>query len=207
MKIVVVDYGMGNLRSVSKALEHVAPEAEVRVTADPEAIRAADRVVVPGQGALPDCMRRLGESGARAAVLEALRSKPYLGICLGLQMLFEHGEEGDTPALAVLAGEVPRFAPSLQGRGLKIPHMGWNEAIQARPHALWTGIADRSRFYFVHSYYPAPSDAGVTAARAVYGAPFTCAIARDNIFAVQFHPEKSQAAGLQLLSNFVRWRP
>jgi len=203
VKIVVVDYGMGNLRSVSKALEHVAPEAEVRVTADPEAIRAADRVVVPGQGALPDCMRRLGESDARAAVLEALRRKPYLGICLGLQMLFEHGEEGDTPALAVLAGDVPRFTM----RGLKIPHMGWNEAIQARPHALWTGIADRSRFYFVHSYYPAPRDASVIAARCVYGAPFTCAVARDNIFAVQFHPEKSQAAGLQLLSNFVRWRP
>jgi glutamine amidotransferase len=206
-KIAVVDYGMGNLRSVSKALEHVAPEAEVRVTADPQAIRGADRVVVPGQGALPDCMRRLAESGAREAVLEALRAKPYLGICLGLQMLFEHGEEGNTPGLAVLAGEVPRFAPPFQGRGLKIPHMGWNEVIQERAHALWAGIPDRSRFYFVHSYYPAPSGASVVAARCIYGTPFTCAVARDNIFAVQFHPEKSQTAGLQLLSNFVRWRP
>ena len=199
----MVDYGMGNLRSVSKALEHVAPEAEVRITAEPAAIRAAERVVVPGQGALPDCMRRLSEGGARQAVLEAIGAKPYLGICLGLQMLFERGEEGDTPGLGVLRGNVPRFAAG----GLKIPHMGWNEVIQERPHALWAGIPDRSRFYFVHSYYPAPADARVIAARCVYGAPFTCAIARDNIFAVQFHPEKSQAAGLQLLSNFVRWRP
>ena len=199
----MVDYGMGNLRSVSKALEHVAPGAEVRVTGDPEAIRAAERVVVPGQGALPDCMRNLGASGAREAVLEALEEKPYLGICLGLQMLFEHGDEGDTPGFGVLRGNVPRFAPA----GLKIPHMGWNEVLQDRPHALWDGIADRSRFYFVHSYYPAPADAAVSAARCMYGAPFTCAIARDNIFAVQFHPEKSQAAGLHLLSNFVRWRP
>lgn len=198
---------MGNLRSVSKALEHVAPAAEVRVTADPEAIRAAERVVVPGQGALPDCMRSLGKSGAREAVLEALAEKPYLGICLGLQMLFEHGEEGDTPGFGVLHGNVPRFAREFRGRGLKIPHMGWNEVLQEKPHALWAGIADRSRFYFVHSYYPAPSDAAVAAASCVYGAPFTCAIARDNIFAVQFHPEKSQTAGLQLLSNFVRWRP
>jgi imidazole glycerol-phosphate synthase subunit HisH len=203
LKIAVVDYGMGNLRSVSKALEHVAPGAEVRVTGDPEAIRGAERVVVPGQGALPDCMRSLGESGAREAVLEALQDKPYLGICLGLQMLFEHGDEGDTPGFGVLRGSVPRFALE----GFKIPHMGWNEVLQDRPHALWAGIPDGSRFYFVHSYYPAPGDAAVSAARAVYGAPFTCAIARDNIFAVQFHPEKSQAAGLQLLSNFVRWRP
>jgi glutamine amidotransferase len=203
LRIAVVDYGMGNLRSVSKALEHVAPQAEVRVTGDAAAIRAADRVVVPGQGALPDCMRNLGGGGAREAVLEALAGKPYLGICLGLQMLFDHGDEGDTPGFGVLHGNVPRFTV----QGLKIPHMGWNEVIQEKPHALWAGIPDRSRFYFVHSYYPAPSDAGVTAARTVYGAPFTCAIARDNIFAVQFHPEKSQAAGLQLLSNFVRWRP
>jgi len=203
LKIAVVDYGMGNLRSVSKALEHVAPQAEVRVTAEPEAIRAAERVVVPGQGALPDCMRSLGESGAREAVLEALASKPYLGICLGLQMLFEHGDEGNIPGLAVLRGNVPRFGQ----RGLKIPHMGWNEVLQAKPHALWAGIPDRSRFYFVHSFYPAPSDTALVAASCIYGAPFTCAVARDNIFAVQFHPEKSQAAGLQLLSNFVRWRP
>ena len=194
---------MGNLRSVSKALEHVAREAQVLVTADPALIRSAERVVVPGQGALPDCMKSLAASGAREAVLEALASKPYLGICLGLQMLFEHGEEGDTAGLGVLGGQVPRFAVT----GLKIPHMGWNEVRQEKPHALWAGIGDRSRFYFVHSYYPAPADRALSAASCVYGAPFTCAVARDNIFAVQFHPEKSQSAGLQLLSNFIRWRP
>jgi glutamine amidotransferase len=203
LKIAVVDYGMGNLRSVSKALEHVAPQAEVCLTANPEAIRAAERVVVPGQGALPDCMRQLAATGARDAVVEAAREKPFLGICIGLQMLFERGEEGDAAGLGLLPGRVPRF--HLQG--LKIPHIGWNEVAQARPHALWAGIPDRTRFYFVHSYYPAPRDAALTAATTVYGSPFTCAIARDNIFAVQFHPEKSQSAGLQLLSNFVRWRP
>jgi glutamine amidotransferase len=203
LSIAVVDYGMGNLRSVSKALEHVAPGVEVAVTADPEKILSCERLVVPGQGAMPDCMRNLEASGAREAVLEAMRGKPYLGICLGLQMLFERAEEGATPGLAFLAGEVPRF----RLQGLKIPHMGWNEVLQTRPHALWQGIADRSRFYFVHSYYPAPREAALAAATCVYGAPFTCAVARDNIFAVQFHPEKSQSAGLQLLSNFVRWRP
>jgi len=194
---------MGNLRSVSKALEHVAPKDRVLVTADPEAIRAADRVVVPGQGAMPDCMRQLAESGAREAVIEAARDKPWLGLCIGLQMLFERGEEGDTPGLGILPGRVPR----LVAPGLKIPHMGWNEVIQQRPHPLWQGIPDRSRFYFVHSYYPAPADGALTAATCIYGAPFTCAVARDNIFAVQFHPEKSQSAGLQLLSNFLRWQP
>jgi imidazole glycerol-phosphate synthase subunit HisH len=203
LKVAVVDYGMGNLRSVSKAIEHVAPRAEVQVTSDAKTVRAADRVVVPGQGAMRDCMRQLAESGAREAVVEAARSKPFLGICIGLQMLFEHGEEGDTPGLGVMPGEVPRFRVS----GLKIPHMGWNEVMQARAHPLWAGIADRSRFYFVHSYYPEPRDDALTAGTAVYGRPFTCAVARDNIFAVQFHPEKSQSAGLHLLSNFVRWRP
>jgi glutamine amidotransferase len=203
LKIAVVDYGMGNLRSVSKALEHVAPEAEVVVSADPDTILSSERVVVPGQGALPDCMRQLTASGAREAVVEATRAKPFLGICIGLQMLFERGEEGDAAGLGLLPGRVPRFALS----GLKIPHIGWNEVVQQRAHPLWAGIPDRSRFYFVHSYYPAPTDAALTAATSVYGAPFTCAIARDNIFAVQFHPEKSQSAGLQLLSNFVRWRP
>ena len=203
MNIAVVDYGMGNLRSVSKALEHVAPKARVVVTADPKVILSSERIVVPGQGAMPDCMRQLGESGAREAVIEAARDKPWLGLCIGLQMLFERGEEGDTPGLGVLPGRVPR----LSAPGLKIPHMGWNEVFQAGPHPLWQGIPDRSRFYFVHSYYPAPADRALTAATCVYGSPFTCAVARDNIFAVQFHPEKSQSAGLQLLSNFLNWRP
>jgi glutamine amidotransferase len=203
LKIAVVDYGMGNLVSVSKALQHVAPEDQVVVTADPSVIGSADRVVVPGQGAMPDCMRQLAASGAREAVIAAARDRPFLGLCIGLQMLFERGEEGDTPGLGLLAGRVPR----LVAPGLKIPHMGWNEVIQERPHPLWQGIPDRTRFYFVHSYYPAPSDRSVTAATCIYGAPFTCAVARDNIFAVQFHPEKSQSAGLQLLSNFLRWQP
>jgi glutamine amidotransferase len=197
---------MGNLRSVSKALERVAPQAEVLVTSDPAAIRAAERVVVPGQGAMPDCMRQLAASGAREAVIEATRTKPFLGICVGMQMLFERGEEGDTPGLGLLAGRVPRF-PDGKMDGLKIPHMGWNEVRQARPHPVWEGVPDGSRFYFVHSYYPQPADGAMTAATCAYGVTFTCAVARDNIFAVQFHPEKSQDSGLRLLSNFVQWRP
>jgi len=203
MRIAVVDYGMGNVRSVAKALERAAPGEEVRITPDPAWIRAADRVVVPGQGALPDCMRQLAASGALEAVVEAAAAKPFLGICVGLQMLFDRGEEGDAAGLGLLPGTVPR----LREPGLKIPHMGWNEVFQARPHALWAGIADRSRFYFVHSFYPKPAQAELIAASCVYGGSFTCAVARDNIFAVQFHPEKSQSSGLRLLSNFVQWRP
>jgi imidazole glycerol-phosphate synthase subunit HisH len=206
MRIAVVDYGMGNLLSVSKALEHVARGHQVLVTADPETILSSERVVVPGQGAMPDCMRQLAASGAREAVIAATRNKPFLGLCIGLQMLFERGEEGDTPGLGLLPGRVPRFAGAAM-KGLQVPHMGWNEVLQQRPHPLWSGIPDRTRFYYVHSYYAAPRDATLSAATSIYGVPFTCAIARDNIFAVQFHPEKSQSAGLQLLSNFVNWRP
>jgi len=202
----VVDYGMGNIRSVSKALERVAPRAQVEVTSDPGVIRASDRVVVPGQGAMPDCMAQLAASGAREAVIAATRDKPFLGICIGMQMLFERGEEGDTPGLGLLAGGVPRF-PAARMAGLKVPHMGWNQVRQAKPHALWDGIPSGERFYFVHSYYPAPADAGLVTGTCEYGVSFTCAISRDNIFAVQFHPEKSQAAGLRLLFNFVQWRP
>ena len=206
MKIAVVDYGMGNVHSVSKALQRVAPQSQVLVTADPDAIRTADRVVVPGQGALPDCMRQLGASGAREAVLETVRTRPFLGICIGMQMLFERGEEGDVAGLGVLAGNVPRF-PAARMEGFKVPHMGWNEVVQQRQHGLWRGIPSGARFYFVHSYFPAPHDPSLTAASCTYGVVFTCAVARDNIFAVQFHPEKSQSAGLQLLSNFIDWRP
>ena len=206
MKIAVVDYGMGNVHSVSKALQRVVPRSQVLVTADPDAIRTADRVVVPGQGALPDCMRQLGASGAREAVLETVRTKPFLGICIGMQMLFERGEEGNVAGLGVLAGNVPRF-PAARMQGLKVPHMGWNEVVQQRQHGLWRGIPSGERFYFVHSYFPAPHDPSLTAASCTYGVVFTCAVARDNIFAVQFHPEKSASAGLQLLSNFVDWRP
>lgn len=207
--VAVVDYGMGNLRSVAKAIEHVADPADrVLVTADPAAVAAADRVVVPGQGAMPDCMAELAARGLREAVIRAAANKPFLGICIGLQMLFEHSEEGDVPGLAVLPGRVRRFpAEETTARGLKVPHMGWNQVNQAEAHPVWQGIADGARFYFVHSYYVEPADPSVIAGSTVYGMPFTSAVARANIFAVQFHPEKSAQAGLQLLANFVRWKP
>ena len=210
-RIAVIDYGMGNLRSVAKALEHVAPGAQVSVTSDPQDVRAADRVVFPGQGAMRDCMRELDARELRPAVLEAARTKPFLGICIGLQMLFDHSEEGDTPGLSVLPGRVVRFAAERMadaaGNRLKVPHMGWNEVRQARPHALWSGIADGARFYFVHSYYPVPAEPGMIAGTSVYPFEFVCAAARKNLFAVQFHPEKSQDAGLKLLANFAKWAP
>ncbi len=209
--VVVVDYGMGNLRSVAKAIEHVAPEAMLKVSSDPAEVAKADRVVVPGQGAMPDCMRELDARGLRTAVIRAAAEKPWLGICIGLQMLFEHSEEGDVAGLAVLAGRVARFPREKMvlsdGIRLKVPHMGWNEVTQQQPHELWNDIADDARFYFVHSYYVAPEDSSVAVGKTHYGIPFTSAVARDNIFAVQFHPEKSAQAGLQLLSNFMNWNP
>ena len=210
-KVVVVDYGMGNLRSVAKAIEHVAPEAEVRVSSVAAEIAAADRVVVPGQGAMPDCMRELAARGLRDAVIRAAAEKPFLGICVGLQMLFGHAEEGGVMGLEILPGRVPHFpladmvAPD--GSRLKVPHMGWNQVQQAEAHPLWDWIDDGSRFYFVHSYYVEPENPGVIAGSTNYGIPFTSAIARANIFAVQFHPEKSAQAGLRLLANFMRWNP
>ena len=209
MDIAVVDYGMGNLRSVAKALAHVAPERTIVVTADPDVIRDAGRVVLPGQSAMPDCIRCLDASGLVDVVLEAARTRPFLGICLGLQMLFESSEEGPTRGLAVLAGGVVRFRDEAMtlpdGRRYKVPHMGWSPVRQARPHPLWAGIPDAERFYFAHSYHPDPADPAVTVGTTDYPATFTCAIARDNIFATQFHPEKSDRAGLQLLANFVAW--
>lgn len=209
MTIAVIDYGMGNLRSVSKALEHVAPRARVEVTSDPAAVARAERVVFPGQGAMPDCMREMDARGLRRAVLDAARKKPFLGICIGLQMLFESSEEGDVAGLAVLPGRVRRFPAEAMhdehGAKLKVPHMGWNQVRQARPHPLWAGIEDGARFYFVHSYFAEAGSDDLTRGISVYGFPFTCAVAKDNIFAVQFHPEKSQTAGLRLLANFVDW--
>lgn len=207
--IAVVDYGMGNLRSVSKAIEHVAGGVPVRVTSDPDIVRGAQRVVFPGQGAMPDCMRELDARGLRPAVIEAAQSKPFLGICIGLQMLFEFSAEGRVEGLGLLTGDVVRFPPALMvaedGSKLKVPHMGWNQVQQTLSHPLWEGIANGTRFYFVHSYYPLPQDSGIVAGYALYPFAFACAVARANLFAVQFHPEKSQAAGLQLLANFVRW--
>ena len=210
MRVAVVDYGMGNLHSVSKAVEHVAPRARVEVTSDPARVAEADRVVFPGQGAMPDCMREMDSRGLRPAVLEAARSRPFLGICIGLQMLFERSDEGGVDGLALLPGSVRRFPEAAMvdaaGQKLKVPHMGWNRVKQAG-HALWSGIEDGSRFYFVHSYFPEAGEAGLVQGTTEYGVPFTCAVARDNIFAVQFHPEKSDTAGLRLLANFLNWNP
>ncbi len=206
-RIAIVDYGMGNLRSVQKALARVAPEHAVEITADPAVVAAADRVVFPGQGAMPDCMRSLSQSGLGEAVAAAARNRPFLGLCIGLQMLFERSEEGATPGLGLLAGEVRGFGAEARARGLKVPHMGWNEVFQTAPHALWRGIGDGARFYFVHSYYCEPAEPGLAAATTRYGRGFTSAIARANIFATQFHPEKSSVAGLSLLGNFASWNP
>jgi len=209
--IAVVDYGMGNLRSVANALQHVAGDRQVRVTSEPGEVARAERVVFPGQGAMPDCMRELDARGLRPAVTQAARSKPFLGICIGLQMLFERSEEGDTAGLGLLRGQVRRFRAEAmvdaQGRKLKVPHMGWNEVHQAMPHVLWAGIPDGCRFYFVHSYYPEPAEPGLIAAYSLYPGAFACAAAQNNVFAVQFHPEKSHAAGLRLLTNFIAWEP
>jgi len=209
--VAVVDYGMGNLRSVAKAIEHVAPGERVLVTSSAAQIAAADRVVVPGQGAMPDCMRELASRGLTEAVLRAAERQPFLGICVGLQMLFGHAEEGDVMGLQLLPGRVPRFPRAAMvapdGGRLKVPHMGWNQVEQTRSHPLWAGIEDGARFYFVHSYFVAPEAETLTAGTTHYGIPFTSAVARDNIFAVQFHPEKSARDGLALLANFMRWKP
>jgi len=200
---------MGNLRSVAQAIEHVAPQERVEVTSDPAVVNAAARVVFPGQGAMPDCMRYLRESGLEQPVRDAARTKPLLAVCIGEQMLFERSEEGDTPGLGLFGGEVVRFRPDMSGSNgrLKVPHMGWNRVRQSKPHALWDGIDDQSWFYFVHSYYVAPREKELITGETTYGGVFTCAVARDNIFATQFHPEKSAAAGLRIYENFTRWNP
>lgn len=210
--IAVVDYGMGNLKSVSKAIEHVAPNHSVVVTSDPEVIRAAERVVFPGQGAMPECMQELESRGLRDTVIEAAHTKPFLGICIGLQMLFAHSEEGGVDGLALFEGSVKKFTLDEQhdeaGGKLKVPHMGWNHVYQQQPaHVMWNNIADHERFYFVHSYYVEPDNKDCVVGFGEYPDRFVCAVTRGNIFAVQFHPEKSAQAGLQLLSNFVNWNP
>jgi glutamine amidotransferase len=206
--IAVIDYGMGNLRSVAKALEHVAPQLDIVISGDPDVIAKAGRVVFPGQGAAPDCMREIDARGLREVIIRAAQSKPFLGICMGQQVLFEHSEEGDTPCLGILPGRVLRFPAEAmvdKGQRLKVPHMGWNEVHQTAEHPMWSGIPPEARFYFVHSYYVEAGDPELVAGFTLYPFAFTAAVARDNIFAVQFHPEKSQATGLALLANFVMW--
>ncbi len=210
--VAVVDYGMGNLRSVSQAVMHVAAGSgvDVVVTQRPEDVFAAERVVLPGQGAIRDCMRELRDSGLLEAVLHAAANKPLFGVCVGMQMLLAHSEEQDTPGLALIPGEVRRFR--LEGRlqpdgsRYKVPQMGWNR-VKQRSHPLWADVADESWFYFVHSFYAAPSEPVHIAGETDYGGRFTCAVARDNIFATQFHPEKSADQGLALYRNFLHWKP
>lgn len=210
-KVAVIDYGMGNLRSVSKAIQQVAGDAEVRVTDDHQYIKKADRVVFPGQGAARDCMAAIGDHHLNEAVLDAAGRKPFLGICMGLQVLMTRSEENaGTDLLGLFTGKVRRFDGSATGDNglpLKIPHMGWSPVDQRQGHALWKGIDDGARFYFVHSYRVVPQDPSLVAATTDYGVRFTSAIARDNLFATQFHPEKSAGDGLRLLKNFVEWKP
>jgi len=211
---------MGNLRSVAQALMHAAPEAKVMISSKVEEIKAADKVVLPGQGAMPDCMSHLQESGLLEAVLEASRTKPMLGVCVGEQMLFESSTEVRfdapvgtkvTPGLGLLPGKVIRFdligKNQADGSHFKVPHMGWNQVQQTQAHALWEGIPDNASFYFVHSYYAVPANSAHTVGVTEYGSLFTCAVAKDNIFATQFHPEKSAHLGLRLYQNFTRWQP
>jgi glutamine amidotransferase len=208
--LAVIDYGMGNLHSVAKAVEHVADAAtRVTVTADADAIMSADRVIFPGVGAIRDCMSELQRLELDGVLRECAQSKPLLGVCLGMHALMEHSEENNgVDCLGVFPGTVRRFANDLKddkGERLKIPHMGWNEVFQAMAHPLWKNISDGSRFYFVHSYYVEPQGPDIIAGSTNYGGPFTSVIARDNVFAAQFHPEKSQHSGLTLLENFVQW--
>ena len=212
--IAVVDYGMGNLRSVAQAVIHAASvvdHAEVIVTSDPQVVRDAHRVVLPGQGAMPDCMSELKASGLLEAVLDAAAKKPLFGVCVGMQMLLDHSAEGDTPGLGLIPGEVIKFdlagRTQADGSRFKVPQMGWNQVIPKQPHPLWEGIPSNSYFYFVHSFYAQPKNAVHVAAETDYGGLFACAIARDNIFATQFHPEKSAAHGLALYRNFIHWNP
>ncbi len=214
--VAVIDYGMGNLRSVAQAVMAAAHGTDVQVviTSSPDEVLAAERVVLPGQGAMRDCMRELHDSGLMPAVLDAAAHKPLFGVCVGMQMLLDHSAEGDaggTPSLGLIPGEVVKFdlAGQLQpdGSRYKVPQMGWNQVTQTQAHALWQGIPDNSYFYFVHSFYARPLDARHTAGVTEYGQSFTSVLARGNIFATQFHPEKSADLGLTLYRNFLSWSP
>jgi glutamine amidotransferase len=208
--IAVIDYGMGNLHSVAKALEHVQPGVEVLVTSDPKQVANADRVLLPGVGAIRDCMAEIYKQGVDKEVAEAIRSgRPFLGICVGFQALMQHSQEnGGVDCLSQFEGTVNYFGDDLRdaaGERLKVPHMGWNEVQQSIDHPLWHGIDDKSRFYFVHSYYVKAAQRAQVAATCEYGVEFDVALSHNNVFAVQFHPEKSHTAGLQLLKNFLNW--
>lgn len=217
--IAIVDYGGGNLRSVFRAVcaansRQTRPD-EVLLVSDPEQLRQADRVIFPGQGAMPDCMASLERSGLAAALREVMRERPFFGICVGQQMLFDRSEEGDTPGLGIFPGQVIRFsaargAVSPDGRALKVPHMGWNRVAFCRPHPVLSDLPDHAQaqwFYFVHSFHAAPARDDDVLGVSEYGGRFACAVARDNLIATQFHPEKSAAAGQQLLVNFCQWKP
>lgn len=209
IKVAVVDYGMGNLHSVLKSAQAVNDiGADIFLTSEPETVLKADKVIFPGQGAMPDCMRELNQHGLAEAIRESTKSKPFFGICVGAQLLFEESEEGPTQGLGLFSGKVARFAAGLrdaEGERLKVPHMGWNQVFQTRVHPLFAGIADGERFYFVHSYHFAPADAGLTLAESEYPERFSCIVGRENIFASQFHTEKSHRAGLQMMKNFLAW--
>jgi glutamine amidotransferase len=215
--VAVVDYGMGNLRSVAQAVIHATTDTHVNavITQDPQVVRNAHRVVLPGQGAMADCMRELRESGLLESVLEAAATKPLFGVCVGMQMLLDHSAEGHTaagtPGLGLIAGEVLKFDCAGQtapdGSRYKVPQMGWNRVHQSRPHPVWGDVADGEWFYFVHSFYARPLDSSHSVGETEYGARFTSAVARDNIFATQFHPEKSANQGLALYRNFLHWEP
>lgn len=209
MKVAVIDYGMGNLHSVLKSIQAVNETgADIFLSRDPEAIVKADKVVFPGQGAMPDCMRELNSYGLAEAVRETTQTKPFFGICVGAQLLFQHSEEGDTPGLGLFPGNVVRFSANLTdaaGERLKVPHMGWNRVYQTVSHPLFAGIENGERFYFVHSYHFAPADAALTLAESEYPDRFSCIVGRGNIFATQFHTEKSHRAGLQMMKNFLAW--
>lgn len=211
MRIAIVDYGSGNLRSVSKAVEKVAPlGTAIEVTAQPENVMKADRVIFPGQGAMPDCIANLRRTGLEEAVRDAVKNKPFFAVCIGEQMLFTHSEEGNVGGLDIFKGNVVRFPPNqtdLSGARLKVPQMGWNRVSQRMPHCMWNGISDGAWFYFVHSYYVVPEDQSLIAGVTFYGKEVTVAVAKDNVFATQFHPEKSAAAGLALYANFLTWNP
>jgi glutamine amidotransferase len=202
--IAIIDYGIGNLKSVHNAVSFISPKTKSIITSDPDMVARADKVIFPGQGAMPDCISQLETRGLKESVIEAAKQKPFLGICLGLQMLLEKSEEGDVNGFGLLPGIVKRFQPN-QNERIKIPHMGWNKVDVLNPHPMWNKISSASRFYFVHSFYAEVKDKSLVMATSSHGEKFTCAIAKDNIFAVQFHPEKSSELGLQLLNNFITW--